>query len=130
MSQRENGRIPLNKCSDPSDPPKSDLQPTGQIESCHRTGCMAAFESFEQFEQYADEMMDMLEEFSIPATLVSPKVLEALESGSESRLSTSINISMSIGEGRATQDDVHQIRTFGRGRLGTCELGTGKTGHQ
>nr|CAD7455142.1 unnamed protein product [Timema tahoe] len=103
-------RIPLNKCSDPSDPPKSDLQPTGQLESCHRTGCMAAFESFEQFEQYADEMMDMLEEFSIPATLVSPKVLEALESGSESRLSTSINISMSIGEGRATQEDVHQLK--------------------
>nr|CAD7427551.1 unnamed protein product [Timema monikensis] len=103
-------RIPLNKCSDPSDPPKSELQPTGQIESCHRTGCMAAFESFEQFEQYADEMMDMLEEFSIPATLVSPKVLEALESGSESRLSTSINISMSLGEGRPTQDDVHQLK--------------------
>nr|CAD7573681.1 unnamed protein product [Timema californicum] len=101
-------RIPLNKCSEPSDPPKSEPQPTGQIESCHRTGCMAAFESFEQFEQYADEMMDMLEEFSIPATMVSPKVLEALESGSESRLSTSINISMSLGEGRPAQDDVHQ----------------------
>nr|CAD7194928.1 unnamed protein product [Timema douglasi] len=107
-SDRMKPRIPLNKCSEPSDPPKSEPQPTGQIESCHRTGCMAAFESFEQFEQYADEMMDMLEEFSIPATMVSPKVLEALESGSESRLSTSINISMSLGEGRPAQDDVHQ----------------------
>nr|CAD7399573.1 unnamed protein product [Timema poppensis] len=111
-SDRMKPRIPLNKCSEPSDPPKSEPQPTGQIESCHRTGCMAAFESFEQFEQYADEMMDMLEEFSIPATMVSPKVLEALESGSESRLSTSINISMSLGEGRPAQDDVHQEASF------------------
>jgi acetyl-CoA carboxylase/biotin carboxylase 1 len=69
---------------------------------------MAAFESFSQFEQYADEMLDLLEELASPA-VVSPKVLEAVESGSESRLSTSINISMSVGDGRANPDEIQKV---------------------
>jgi acetyl-CoA carboxylase/biotin carboxylase 1 len=69
---------------------------------------MAAFESFSQFEQYADEMLDLLEDLSSPA-VVSPKVLEAVESGSESRLSTSINISMSVADGRANTDELQKV---------------------
>ncbi|XP_066991423.2 acetyl-CoA carboxylase isoform X2 [Anabrus simplex] len=96
-------RIPLNK-SEQAGLVNSEVDLSMTFESCQRTGCMAAFETFEQFEQYADEMLDVLEDFASPA-VVSPKVLDALESGSESRLSTSINISMSMGEGRAVQDN-------------------------
>jgi acetyl-CoA carboxylase/biotin carboxylase 1 len=70
---------------------------------------MAAFESFSQFEQYADEMLDLLEDLASPA-VVSPKVLEAVESGSESRLSTSINISMSFADGRANPDEIQKVQ--------------------
>ncbi|PSN52685.1 Acetyl-CoA carboxylase [Blattella germanica] len=87
-------RIPHNKRQESSgEPPEVPLT----LSNCQRTGCMAAFESFSQFVQYADEILDLLEELSSPA-VVSPKVLEAVESGSESRLSTSINISMSQTE--------------------------------
>lgn len=65
-------------------------------EAFHRTGCMAAFESFQQFEQHADEMLDLLEDLASPAA-VSAKDLSAMESGSEGRLSTSINVSSSLG---------------------------------
>ncbi|GLH16303.1 Uncharacterized protein GBIM_20609 [Gryllus bimaculatus] len=95
-------RIPLNKSEHGLI--TSEIDFSLSMENCQRTGCMAAFETFEQFEQYADEMLDVLEDFASPA-VVSPKVLDALESGSESRLSTSINISTSLGDGRATQDD-------------------------
>ncbi|RZF37309.1 hypothetical protein LSTR_LSTR005641 [Laodelphax striatellus] len=79
------------------------------LHSYQRTGCMAAFESFAQFETYADEILDLLEEFASPAT-VSPKIIEAVESGSESRMSTSINVSLSIGDSRpAGQDDNTKI---------------------
>lgn len=64
------------------------------IDSFQRTGCMAAFDSFESFESAADEMLDLLEDLASPAS-VSAKILEAVESGSESRNSTSINVSIS-----------------------------------
>ncbi|XP_021925280.1 acetyl-CoA carboxylase [Zootermopsis nevadensis] len=98
-------RIPHNKrrTDTSGEPPEAPLSLT----NCQRTGCMAAFESFSQFEQYADEMLDLLEDLASPA-VVSPKVLEAVESGSESRLSTSINISMSVGDGRANPDEIQK----------------------
>lgn len=75
------------------------------FDSYHRTGCMAAFDSFQQFEQYADEIFDLVEDFASPA-VVSTKDLNALESGSESgRLSTSINVSLSLDAGRNITED-------------------------
>lgn len=66
------------------------------VDTFHRTGCMAAFESFQQFEQYSDEIFDLIEDFSSPAT-ISARDLNAVESGSESRgTSTSINVSLSL----------------------------------
>jgi len=62
-----------------------------------RTGCMSAFDSFEHFEQYSDEILDLLEDFASPA-FVNAKVLEAVEavdSMTDGRLSTSINVSLS-----------------------------------
>ena len=99
-------RIPHNRrrAETTAEPPESTLTLT----NCLRTGCMAAFESFSQFDQYADEMLDLLEDLASPA-VVSPKVLEALESGSESRLSTSINISMSVGDSRANPDEIQKV---------------------
>ncbi|XP_034934564.1 acetyl-CoA carboxylase isoform X3 [Chelonus insularis] len=65
----------------------------------HRTGAVAAFQNLEQFSQYADEVLDLLEDLSSPTSL-STKVLEAVDAaGSESRHSTSINVSLSIAEG-------------------------------
>lgn len=70
-----------------------------------RTGCMAAFDSFEHFEQYSDEILDLLEDFVSPA-FVSAKVLEAVDSISDGRLSTSINVSLSdpISRGNAAEE--------------------------
>ncbi|KAI5726751.1 hypothetical protein M8J76_007892 [Diaphorina citri] len=65
------------------------------IHTYQRTGCMAAFESFTQFENYFDEILDLLEDFASPAQ-VPTKIMEAVESGSESRNSTSINVSLSV----------------------------------
>ncbi|KAM7345539.1 acetyl-CoA carboxylase isoform 1-T1 [Cochliomyia hominivorax] len=62
-----------------------------------RTGCMAAFDSFEHFDMYSDEILDLLEDLASPA-MVSAKVLEAVEAAdsmSDGRLSTSINVSLS-----------------------------------
>ncbi|KAM8714293.1 hypothetical protein ACLKA7_014427 [Drosophila subpalustris] len=62
-----------------------------------RTGAIAAFDSFEHFEMYSDEILDLLEDFVSPA-LVSAKVLEAVEAAdsiSDGRHSTSINVSLS-----------------------------------
>ncbi|KAL1454989.1 hypothetical protein WDU94_009115 [Cyamophila willieti] len=78
------------------------------IHTYQRTGCMAAFESFQQFENYFDEILDLLEDFASPAQ-VSGKVMEALESGSESRNSTSINVSLSVDTGREETAPVLQI---------------------
>ncbi|KAK9507907.1 hypothetical protein O3M35_007669 [Rhynocoris fuscipes] len=70
------------------------------IHSPHRTGCMAAFDSFKSFENYIDEILDLLEDFASPA-VVSPKIIEAVESASESQNSTSINVSLTISESGA-----------------------------
>lgn len=75
------------------------------IHSVQRTGCMAAFESFNQFETYFDEILDLIEDFSSTAT-VSPKIMEAVESGSESQ-STSINVSLSVDVPRAHDEQNH-----------------------
>ncbi|KAL1117895.1 hypothetical protein AAG570_004208 [Ranatra chinensis] len=78
------------------------------LHSPQRTGCMAAFESFQKFESYFDEILDLLEDFVSPA-VVSPKIMEAVENSSESRMSTSINVSLSLGEAMrsgAVEEDV------------------------
>lgn len=75
--------------------------PNRQNESLvdHRTGAMAAFENLEHFSQYADEILDLLEDLSSPTPVVSAKLLEAMDAvGSESRHSTSINVSLSAAE--------------------------------
>lgn len=62
-----------------------------------RTGCMAAFDSFEHFQEYSDEILDLLEDYASPA-FVNSKVLDAVEaadSASDGRCSTSINVSIS-----------------------------------
>ncbi|XP_049317448.1 acetyl-CoA carboxylase [Bactrocera dorsalis] len=62
-----------------------------------RTGCMAAFDSFDHFEMHSDEILDLLEDYASPA-FVSAKILEAVDavdSISDGRLSTSINVSLS-----------------------------------
>ena len=57
---------------------------------------MAAFESFSHFEQYWDEVFDVMDDFMNPA-IISLKDLAALDNaGSESRLSTSINMNVSM----------------------------------
>lgn len=81
------------------------------IHSVQRTGCMAAFESFSQFESYFDEILDLVEDFSSTAT-VSPKIMEAIESGSESQ-STSINVSLSVdAPPRNSQEEHHILVSF------------------
>lgn len=63
-----------------------------------RAGWMAAFDSFENFQEYSDDILKLIEDFSTPTTINSKVMdaLEAAESASEgSRLSTSINVSMS-----------------------------------
>jgi acetyl-CoA carboxylase/biotin carboxylase 1 len=98
-------RIPYNKRTvETSD----ELSESSLIlTNCQHTGCMAAFESFSQFEQHADKMLDLLEDLLSPA-VVSPKVLAAVESGSESSLTTNINISMSVEENRANPDEMQK----------------------
>ncbi|XP_076277454.1 acetyl-CoA carboxylase isoform X2 [Lasioglossum baleicum] len=64
----------------------------------HRIGAMAAFQDMEQFVKYSDEVLDLLEDLSSPGS-ISAKVLEAVDAaGSESRHSTSINVSISNAE--------------------------------
>ncbi|RLU22271.1 hypothetical protein DMN91_004549 [Ooceraea biroi] len=68
----------------------------------HRAGAMAAFQDLEQFSQYTDEILDLLDDLSSPVPVVSAKLLEAVEAvGSESRHSTSINVSVSAAEAPA-----------------------------
>ncbi|XP_026734900.1 acetyl-CoA carboxylase isoform X3 [Trichoplusia ni] len=65
---------------------------TAAMRKCHhRTGALAAFESFDQFVQYADELLDLVHDFASSAT-VRREDLAALQEGSESRDSTSINV--------------------------------------
>ncbi|CAG4948776.1 unnamed protein product [Parnassius apollo] len=62
------------------------------MQKCHhRTGALAAFQSFDQFVQYADELLDLVHDFASSAT-VRREDLQALQDGSESRESTSINV--------------------------------------
>lgn len=66
----------------------------------HRAGAMVAFQDLEQFSQYADEVLDLLEDLSSPTPVMSAKLLEAVDAaGSESRHSTSINVSLSVADG-------------------------------
>ncbi|EFN66380.1 Acetyl-CoA carboxylase [Camponotus floridanus] len=63
----------------------------------YRSGAMVAFQDLEQFSQYADEVLDLLEDLSSPTPVMSAKLLEAVDAaGSESRHSTSINVSLSV----------------------------------
>ncbi|XP_055374657.1 acetyl-CoA carboxylase [Condylostylus longicornis] len=83
--------------------PQDGAEETIVTSSFMRTGCMAAFESFDHFEQYSDEILDLLEDFASPA-FVNTKVLEAVEAAdsmSDGRLSTSINVSLSDPVSRA-----------------------------
>ncbi|XP_004930758.2 acetyl-CoA carboxylase isoform X2 [Bombyx mori] len=59
----------------------------------HRTGALAAFLSFDQFVQYADELLDLVHDFASSAS-VRKEDLAALQEGSESRDSTSINVGL------------------------------------
>ncbi|XP_026673591.1 acetyl-CoA carboxylase isoform X3 [Ceratina calcarata] len=69
-----------------------------QCQVNHRTGAMAAFHDMDQFVRYSDEILDLLEDLS-SVNSVSAKVLEAVDAaGSESRHSTSINVSLSTAE--------------------------------
>lgn len=64
----------------------------------HRIGAMAAFHDMDQFVRYSDEVLDLLEDLSLPSS-ISAKVMEAVDAaGSESRHSTSINVSLSTAE--------------------------------
>ncbi|XP_022181493.1 acetyl-CoA carboxylase isoform X1 [Myzus persicae] len=82
--------------------------PLPYIPTYQRTGCMAAFESFTQFEQYFDEILDIMEDLSSPV-YVSPRIIDALESGSESRLSSSLNVSLSLGDQRPPDQENVEI---------------------
>lgn len=59
---------------------------------------MTAFQSFQQFEMYADEILDLVSDYSRNVN-VSNKVLEAVENASESRNSGSNSVSLNMGDG-------------------------------
>ncbi|XP_016656420.1 uncharacterized protein LOC107882517 isoform X2 [Acyrthosiphon pisum] len=71
--------------------------PLPYVQTYKRTGCMAAFESFTQFEQYLDEIRVIMEDPSSPI-YVSPRIVDALKSGSKCRLRLSLNVSLSLGD--------------------------------
>lgn len=60
----------------------------------YRIGAMAAFKDFEELNEHSEEILDLLEDSASPNS-ISAKILEAIEAGSESRNSTSINVSLS-----------------------------------
>ncbi|XP_038219820.1 acetyl-CoA carboxylase [Zerene cesonia] len=68
-----------------------ELSTAAQRKCHHRTGALAAFDSFEHFVEYADELLDLVHDFASTAT-VRREDLQALQEGSESRDSTSINV--------------------------------------
>nr|QLI61955.1 acetyl-CoA carboxylase 2 [Streltzoviella insularis] len=77
---------------------------TAAMRKCHhRTGALAAFTSFEQFLQYADELLDLVHDFASNAT-VRREDLQALQEGSESRDSTSINMGLEYGKNPDAED--------------------------
>lgn len=83
--------------------------PLPYIPTYQRTGCMASFESFTQFEEeYFDEILNIMEELSTPL-YVSPKIIEAVESGSESKLSASLNVSLSLSDAARPDQDNLQV---------------------
>ncbi|XP_050530810.1 acetyl-CoA carboxylase isoform X6 [Daktulosphaira vitifoliae] len=94
-----------NNSENPDSPSKTQFP---YIPTYQRTGCMAAFESFNKFEQYFDEILDIMEDLSSPV-YISPKIIEAVESGSESRLSSSLNVSLSLSETRPADQENLQI---------------------
>lgn len=88
-------RIPLNQSEielvqDQEGTP-AELSSAAMAKCYHRTGAMAAFENFDQFVQYADEILDLVTDFASSA-FVRKEDLQALQDGSESRDSTSINV--------------------------------------
>jgi len=91
-------RSPLTQLPPGIESSSAEAEAFVTYDSYNRTGCMAAFESFDQFKQYAEEILDLLDDYPTP---VPAKVLEAVEGGSESRHSTSINVSLSLGEQRS-----------------------------
>lgn len=86
-----------------------------------RAGWMAAFDSFEQFQENSDDILKLIEDFSCP-TNINSKVMEALEAaeaGNEgSRLSTSINVSMSDSVTRTPAADGGEQSTFFLNKFG------------
>lgn len=83
--------------------------PLPYISTYQRTGCMAAFESFTQFEEeYFDEILNIMEELSTPL-YVSPKIIDAIESGSESKLSSSLNVSLSLNDAARPDQENLQV---------------------
>ncbi|KAK9874333.1 hypothetical protein WA026_002683 [Henosepilachna vigintioctopunctata] len=79
-----------------SSPDSVDIDARKVVDSFHRTGIMAAFDTIHQFEKYLDEILDLIEDFNSTAQ-VSIRDINALENGSDSRTnSTSINVSLSI----------------------------------
>lgn len=83
--------------------------PLPYIPTYQRAGCMAAFESFAQFEEeYFDEILNIMEELSTPV-YVSPKIIDAMESGSESRLSSSQDVSLSLGDASKPDQENLQV---------------------
>ncbi|CAG4978405.1 unnamed protein product [Colias eurytheme] len=69
----------------------AELSTAAQRKCHHRTGALAAFDSFEHFVEYADELLDLVHDFASTAS-VRREDLQALQEGSESRDSTSINV--------------------------------------
>ncbi|PZC70446.1 hypothetical protein B5X24_HaOG216185 [Helicoverpa armigera] len=76
----------------------------------HRTGALAAFESFDQFVQYSDELLDLVHDFASSAT-VRREDLAALQEGSESRDSTSINVGSDFKPADA-DNELYRMRSY------------------
>ncbi|XP_045508569.1 acetyl-CoA carboxylase isoform X2 [Colias croceus] len=81
----------------------AELSTAAQRKCHHRTGALAAFDSFEHFVEYADELLDLVHDFASTAS-VRREDLQALQDGSESRDSTSINVGTDYN--KIVEDDV------------------------
>ncbi|XP_073965390.1 acetyl-CoA carboxylase isoform X2 [Choristoneura fumiferana] len=82
---------------------------TAAMKKCHhRTGALAAFDSFDQFAQYADELLDLVHDFA-SAAYVRREDLQALQDGSESRDSTSINVGSDYKPADAEEAELEPI---------------------
>ncbi|GBP42919.1 Acetyl-CoA carboxylase [Eumeta japonica] len=87
LSQTE---IELTAAQDQEGTP-AELSTAAMAKCHHRTGAMAAFESFDQFVEYSDEILDLVQDMASTA-FIRREDLQALQDGSESRDSTSINV--------------------------------------